>query len=90
MSRLIDADDLTVDYIVPSTTNNTECYRYISKEQIDNALTVDALNVVRCKDCKHYVPVLDTEGGGECTDVRYELFTTPEDYCAWGERKVSL
>ena len=40
--RIIDADNLEIDYIVASTTTNTECYRYVSKEQIDNAPTVDA------------------------------------------------
>lgn len=39
--RLIDADELKVDYIVPSTSTNTSCYRYVSKEQIDNAPTID-------------------------------------------------
>lgn len=41
--RPIDADDLKVDYIVPSTTTNTSCYQYVSKEQIDNAPTVDSV-----------------------------------------------
>lgn len=41
--RLIDADELKVDYIVPSTTTNTSCYQYVSKEQIDNAPTVDTV-----------------------------------------------
>lgn len=39
--RLIDADKLKVDYIVPSTSTNTSCYQYVSKEQIDNAPTID-------------------------------------------------
>ena len=84
MSRLIDVDKFKAymqeKYLLFDHT----------LEDIDAQPTIDAVEVVRCKDCKHYVPVLDTEGGGECTDVRYELFTTPEDYCAWGERKVSL
>lgn len=40
--RPIDADELKVDYIYPSTTMGTLCYRYISKEQIDRAPTIEA------------------------------------------------
>ena len=41
--RLIDANKLKVDYIVGSTSTNTECYRYISKNQVDDAPTVEAI-----------------------------------------------
>ena len=41
--RLIDADALKVDYIVGSTTTNTECYRYVSLKQIVNAPTADVV-----------------------------------------------
>ena len=41
--RLIDANKLKVDYIVGSTSTNTECYRYISKNQIDETETVEAI-----------------------------------------------
>lgn len=43
--KLINADKLTADYIVASTTTNTQCYRYISKEQVENAPTVDAIPI---------------------------------------------
>lgn len=43
--RLIDANNLYFDYIVTSTTTNTLCYRYISKEQVENAPTIDAIPV---------------------------------------------
>lgn len=43
--RLIDADALKVDHIVGSTTTNTECYRYVSKKQINEAPTVDAVPI---------------------------------------------
>ena len=42
--------------------------------------------LIRCKECKHYVPNIDDEGGGECTYVMFELFTTPTDYCSWGAK----
>lgn len=43
--RLIDANNLYADYIVASTTTNMLCYRYISKEQVENAPTVEAIPV---------------------------------------------
>lgn len=48
--RLIDADNLYFDYIVTSTTTNTLCHRYISKEQVENAPTVDAIPIEWIKD----------------------------------------
>lgn len=39
--RLIDADALKVDYIVPSTTTGTTSYEYVSLFQILNAPTIE-------------------------------------------------
>ena len=55
---------------------------------IDPAPTVDAVQVVRCKDCKYYQKVY---GGvalgdvGHCICQSFE--TVPDWYCADGERK---
>ena len=43
----------------------------ISIESVRNAPTVDAVEVVRCRDCVHF---------GEC-------LVTENDYCSKGERK---
>ena len=48
--RLIDADMLTIDHFEIKTASN-EVRSYISKEQIDDAPTVDAEPVVRCGEC---------------------------------------
>ena len=48
--KLIDANNLYVDYIVPSMTTNTLCHRYISKEQVENAPIVDAIPIEWVKD----------------------------------------
>ena len=84
--RLIDKDDLKPDYIVASTTTNTPCYRYYSEEQINNALTIDAVQVVRCKDCRWGREVC---GNIECS-VDCNLppeYHGYEWYCPNGERK---
>lgn len=43
------------------------------------AATVDAVPVVRCKDCKH-------EFGGSCILCGVQK-RKPEDFCSYGERK---
>lgn len=44
---------------------------------IDEAPAVDAVEVVRCKDCKHWAH-------GDC--YRLEL-SRPNDFCSYGERR---
>lgn len=60
---------------------------------LKNAPTVDAVEVVRCKDCKH----CDTfyprkEIGKEPTQVwycdRYRCHREPDDFCSYGERRA--
>ena len=61
---------------------------------IKTAPTVDAVEVVRCKDCKYYCqdkingvicrhPELDFDI--ECYD--HWINTKPDDFCSYGERK---
>lgn len=57
MSRLIDADALKTDYIVGSTSTNTECYRYVSLEQIMNTPTADVAEVPRWIPVTERLPI---------------------------------
>lgn len=57
---------------------------------VNNALTVDAVPVVRCKDCEHWNDDPDTYGAddgpkGKCM----KSFETMcgDDFCSYGERK---
>ena len=46
----------------------------------------DYVQIVRCKDCKHYCPVYaDTMGGRDC--LLLKTITKADDYCSYGERK---
>ena len=47
MSRLIDADALMHE------ANSDGAYGYVDAKQISDAPTIDAVEVVRCRDCKH-------------------------------------
>lgn len=54
-------------------------------------LEVDAVEVCRCKDCKHWLHVED--GFGDCTNPRFHLpghadpTMNADDYCSCGERR---
>ena len=55
---------------------------------IDDAPTVDAVEVVRCKDCKYIRPMIDVVSGEE--DGYYCALNLGEvgfnDFCSFGER----
>ena len=53
-----------------------------AKPYIDNAPTVDAVEVVWCKDCKRY------SQSGLCNlylNVSHQM--KPDDFCSYGERR---
>ena len=76
--RLIDADALIKEACAEGA------YGYVDAEQIADAATVDAVSVVRCKDCIHSY---DDLGGLCCTCGPYvDCVVQPEFYCADGKR----
>ena len=69
--RLIDGDALMHE------ANSDGAYGYVDAKQIADAPTVDAVEVVRCKDCKH-----------RYSDSWCEYVDDDDNfYCAGGERK---
>ena len=59
----------------------------ITKEEIDQMPTVDAVHVIRCKDCKYY-SCGTVEGKHLCMSVKYRFTPTTEDeWCSRAERK---
>ena len=76
MARLIDADQLI------NEANADGAYCYVDAKQIADAPTVDAVPVVRCRDCKHY----DETDPFNCEFAIMEL-RRPDDFCSYGERK---
>ena len=97
MGDLIRREELLTSQFV-----HTECYLQANKDRhydvykkgwndalqaaYDNAPAVDAVEVVRCKDCIHF--------DGECCDryadetLGYSHSTQPNFFCACGERKT--
>ena len=63
-------------------------------EELDAAPTVDAVEVVRCKDCKHQCKILHAEGywiysckGNSDPFVSHTVNGYDDEYCCYGERK---
>ena len=84
--RLIDAD--TLDMYECLRSYYGDAWRDAQKA-IDDAPTVDAVEVVRCKDCKYYLNSNEKCG---LVDTRLRFYETDkvwtEDcFCAWGERR---
>ena len=94
MARLIDKDALPVskEYIVDEAGFGASFY-VVHKSDIDNAPTVDAVEVVRCKDCRfyekveYYHPIDDRAIKTVCRLFKRQMH--PDDYCSYGERKES-
>ena len=57
--RLIDADALPHDFTVPRLMDSRAYFKGVQDvfETIDAEPTVDAVSVVRCRDCKHAEPI---------------------------------
>ena len=57
---------------------------------IKNAPTVDAVPVVRCRDCKHYKPQKKSahwENRANYCNRVVTIKMQPDDFCSYGERK---
>ena len=62
------------------------CAMEEAKDVILNAPTVDAVPVVRCKDCKMWNVEWKHEAG-DCYCYKFLEWTDPDFFCAGGERK---
>ena len=92
--RLIDADALMYE------ANSDGAYGYVDAKQISDAPTIDAVEVLRCRDCKYW-----GDGDGKLQGSDGALFArckvhnclvdgrhigwclTENDFCSYGEQK---
>lgn len=79
--ELIDSGETHLDNLAEGFTEAAHIIKYI-------ATTVDAVPVVRCKDCKHYGigACLKIYSDGNVHSVAWQK-RKPEDFCSYGERK---
>ena len=83
MARLIDADKLLTNVIAINNSKGQVTWSEVSTADFLAAPTVDAVEVVRCKDCKY-----SYEGIGNliCSHgVCVDCIVPPKFYCAEGK-----
>ena len=86
---LIDADKFEVYTWVNKSSDYVDGDQSIL-EAIDIAPTVDAMEIVRCRDCKHYMPQKKSahwENRANYCNRIGTIKTQPYDFCSYGERK---
>ena len=81
--RLIDLDS---DYIQETLYRRGFKTRQDIEEWLNNAQTIDAVSVVRCRDCKHY-EIHKPKVLENCERKGYIIPMKPDDFCSYGERK---
>ena len=87
MSRLIDADKINYyDHTECMGHGDFETVRTVTDKEIAEIPTVDAVEVVRCRDCKHY-EIHKPKVLENCERNGYIIPMKPDDFCSYGERK---
>ena len=67
--------------------NNDKEYCGKQKCPVYKALATDAVEVVRCKDCKHCTEAFD--GNPCCGRLRTSFpYVRDDDFCSYGERRT--
>lgn len=89
--RLIDAEALWQKLESESWYDNADRDE-VALPLVDAAPTVDAVEVVRCRECKHYRSGKPFPGTSYCARLPYYagaggLNVGDEDYCSYGERR---
>ena len=83
--RLIDANAMRDDWL----ENGENEYVYDTNavlDSIDSKPTVDAVEVVRCKDCEYLVNTTINANGFLICDIS-DMEIAPDDFCSYGERR---
>ena len=89
--RLIDADR-AIEIVHNQGIAHPNAYHLTNYATLilREAPTVDAVEVVRCKDCKHYKPQKKSAHWENRTNYCNRIVTIkvqPYDFCTYGERK---
>ena len=93
MHRLIDGDLLmkTVFNDVVLVDGEVKGVGLILAETVDKAPTIDAVPVVRCAKCEHWVKNDDGQYVCALFDIANSygepVVTKPDDFCSYGKRK---
>ena len=93
--RLIDADKLSEAIYdnVPAPYEEAVWAKEDCLAKVEMAPTVDAVPVVRCRECQHWKPT-GSKAGNSFSDMEYiggceftKYCRRESDFCSYGERK---
>ena len=82
--RLIDADTIWYEQLLNTGNKEHPLEWAVSRSRIDNMPTIE---VVRCKDCKKYIPCQKLPIGTSKWCDLFDRATCEMNYCGWGERR---
>ena len=84
MARLIDADKINYhEHTECMGHGDFETVRTVTDKEIAEIPTVETVEVVRCRDCKH---LMFSDLYGECKRGNLGI-VNPDCFCSYGERK---
>lgn len=84
--RLIDADELKKKvYMEEDPYGYTKMV--VLETDVDEAPTIDAVIVIRCKDCALWNDTDSEHLIGYCTEGDGEKITFRNEWCCWAERR---
>ena len=86
MSRLIDAEALKSYMDECSKESKFRVYYGYAESFIDDAPTIDAVPVVRCRECKYRFKNNGHDKSG-CPIIDANIWMDDDDFCSHGERK---
>lgn len=86
MARLIDADR-AIEIVRNQGISHPNAYHLTNYATLilREAQTVDAVKVVRCRDCKHFKRNLENDT--YCSSVNGLTDPQEDDFCSYGERR---
>ena len=80
--RLVDADALKANCDIKLGNDTIGRRQYVMFHEIDDAPTIDAVEVVRCGECKHMM------ADGRCKEFADdEVRPSATDFCSYGKRR---
>ena len=79
--RLIDANALIEEAYAEGA------YGYVDAKQIADAPTVDAVEIVRCRDCKYGDWDSEPNDAMVCMRTKDGFWKSGNDFCSYGKRK---
>ena len=81
MARLIDSEALIADFM------KGDIYPLFVRRRIENAPAVDAVPVVRCRDCKFGDWDSEPNDAMVCMRTKDGFWRSGNDFCSFGEQK---